>query len=92
MIAEKTVRRVVPFIYTNLAAILFLCASMAIRNVDALIYRIAFWTLSIALDFIVQIYTSRRGKNVPYRGSHLPERMGLFTIIVLGLSTLLLDI
>ena len=45
-----------------------------------------FWLLAIALDFAVPFTAGRYATEIPPRTHHLPERFGLFTIIVIGES------
>lgn len=42
------------------------------------------WGLALAIDFATPLLTSRHLARVPPDGAHLPERFGLFTIILIG--------
>ncbi|MBM0742828.1 low temperature requirement protein A [Phormidium sp. CLA17] len=46
--------------------------------------RFAFWAVGLAVDFATPLTAQRHQANVPPHLEHLPERFGLFTIIVLG--------
>lgn len=45
-----------------------------------------FWLLAIILDFAVPFTAGQYATKIPPRTHHLPERFGLFTIIVIGES------
>lgn len=46
--------------------------------------RYAFWALTIAMELAIPFSNLRATRQIPVDRSHLPERFGLFTIIVLG--------
>ena len=48
--------------------------------------RFAFWVIGLIIDFATPISTSKLTSKFSPHISHLPERMGLFTLIVLGES------
>lgn len=48
--------------------------------------RFIFWGIGLAIDFYTPFHLRERQKRVPLSVSHLPERFGLFTILVLGES------
>ncbi len=48
--------------------------------------RFAFWVLGLFVDFATPLSASKLQVQLPPHASHLPERMGLFTLIVLGES------
>ena len=48
--------------------------------------RFGLWVIGLIIDFATPIRTSKITSKVPPHISHLPERMGLFTLIVLGES------
>ncbi len=48
--------------------------------------RFAFWGLGLAIDFYTPFAVRKIQAKVPLDTSHLPERFGLFTILVLGES------
>ncbi len=48
--------------------------------------RFVIWTVAIAIDLITPWVMRREQAKVPLDTSHLPERFGLFTILVLGES------
>ena len=47
-------------------------------------FRFVLWVIGLAIDFITPITARTMLKQLPPHGEHLPERFGLFTIIVLG--------
>lgn len=49
-------------------------------------YRFALWGLGLAIDFATPLTAGVLHADIPPHPSHLPERFGLFTIIVLGES------
>lgn len=48
--------------------------------------RFAFWAIGLAVDFYTPFAVRKIQAKVPLDTSHLPERFGLFTILVLGES------
>jgi low temperature requirement protein LtrA len=50
--------------------------------------RYAIWALAIAVDLLTGLVAYLRGGDVPRHRSHMPERFGLFTLIVLGESVI----
>lgn len=48
--------------------------------------RFVMWGIGLAIDFYTPFHLRERQKRVPLSVSHLPERFGLFTILVLGES------
>ena len=46
--------------------------------------RFALWVLGLAVDFITPLTATEAIRQLPPHPEHLPERFGLFTIIVLG--------
>jgi low temperature requirement protein LtrA len=48
--------------------------------------RYALWTAGIVLEVLAPLVATRRGGGVPLHVEHLPERFGLFVILVLGES------
>ncbi|MEM6403166.1 MAG: low temperature requirement protein A, partial [Cyanobacteria bacterium P01_D01_bin.116] len=49
-------------------------------------WRFVLWTLGLILDFLIPLGTGQLATKIPPDISHVPERLGLFTIIVLGES------
>lgn len=47
-------------------------------------YRVALWALAIAVDLLTPVVAGARASGIPPHVAHVPERFGLFTIIVLG--------
>lgn len=47
-------------------------------------WRFGFWVLGLIIDFATPLICSKLQIQLPPHPSHLPERFGLFTIIVLG--------
>jgi low temperature requirement protein LtrA len=48
--------------------------------------RFAIWALALTVDVLTPLLTTRHLVNVPHDGAHLPERYGLFSIILIGES------
>jgi low temperature requirement protein LtrA len=48
--------------------------------------RLGLWTAALAVDFVTPFVVARHTHGVPPHPEHLPERFGLFTIILLGES------
>lgn len=44
------------------------------------------WAVGLFIDFVTPLFFNKRLKQVPVHSAHLPERLGLFMIIVLGES------
>jgi low temperature requirement protein LtrA len=51
-------------------------------------YRYWLWAVALAIDLGAPLASQERIRKVPIHGSHIPERVGLFTIIVFGESVL----
>ncbi|MEO6588421.1 MAG: low temperature requirement protein A [Pyrinomonadaceae bacterium] len=47
-------------------------------------FRYAIWAISILVELVTPIFNTRQIRMIPFDQSHIPERFGLFTIIVLG--------
>lgn len=47
-------------------------------------WRFVFWALGLIVDFATPLTASKLTVGLPPHAGHLPERLGLFTIIVLG--------
>jgi low temperature requirement protein LtrA len=68
----------------------FLCAAI-VWIISAFIpppFRFVLWGIGLAIDFATPISVGRLHSQFAPHISHLPERMGLFTIIVLGESVM----
>ena len=63
---------------SNLISIVLWSISIAV-NFD---YKVILWFISFGIDFALAIIL--RQKKMPFASNHLPERFGLFTIVVLG--------
>jgi low temperature requirement protein LtrA len=66
-------------------------ASILIFIVSAAVeppYRYWLWALALTIDLGTPLASGRRIRLVPIHASHIPERVGLFTIIVFGESVL----
>ncbi|MET1010207.1 MAG: low temperature requirement protein A, partial [Gaiellaceae bacterium] len=66
-------------------------ASIALFLVSAAVappYRYWLWALALAIDLGTPLASGTRIRVVPIHASHIPERVGLFTIIVFGESIL----
>jgi low temperature requirement protein LtrA len=66
-------------------------ASIVIFVVSAAVeppYRYWLWALALAIDLGTPLLSASRIRLVPIHTSHIPERVGLFTIIVFGESVL----
>jgi low temperature requirement protein LtrA len=51
-------------------------------------YRYWLWAVALVIDLGAPLASQERIRKVPIHGSHIPERVGLFTIIVFGESVL----
>ncbi|MBS3026166.1 MAG: low temperature requirement protein A [Dolichospermum sp. DET50] len=49
-------------------------------------WRFGFWVLGLLIEFMTPLGTGNLAVQIPPNMSHVPERLGLFTIIVLGES------
>ena len=66
-------------------------ASIALFLVSAAVeppYRYWLWAVALAIDLGTPLASQERIRQVPIHSSHIPERVGLFTIIVFGESVL----
>ena len=66
-------------------------ASIAIFLVSVAVeapYRYWLWALALIIDLGTPLASQERIRQVPIHASHIPERVGLFTIIVFGESVL----
>jgi low temperature requirement protein LtrA len=52
--------------------------------------RYALWALALALEMGMPVFSYSTFRSVPGHASHMPERFGLFTILVLGESVIIL--
>ena len=66
----------------SIAAIIWLISAFVIITE----IRFALWVIGLIIDFATPISTSKLTSKFAPHISHLPERMGLFTLIVLGES------
>jgi low temperature requirement protein LtrA len=66
----------------SIAAIIWLISAF----VPIIEIRFALWVIGLTIDFATPISTSKLTSKFAPHISHLPERMGLFTLIVLGES------
>jgi low temperature requirement protein LtrA len=67
------------------------CASIAIFLVSVAVeppYRYWLWAVALTIDLGAPLVSHERIRRVPIHASHIPERVGLFTIIVFGESVL----
>jgi low temperature requirement protein LtrA len=51
--------------------------------------RYALWIAGVAVELATPLLSSRAISRVPYHSSHIPERLGSFTIVVLGETVVL---
>jgi low temperature requirement protein LtrA len=66
-------------------------ASIALFLVSAAVeppYRYWIWAVALTIDLGTPLASAERIRQVPIHSSHIPERIGLFTIIVFGESVL----
>ena len=63
----------------GIAAAIWLASSMT-----PVPWRYALWTVALIVDLGTAVVASRHSVTVPPHASHLPERFGLFTLILLG--------
>lgn len=68
------------FIMGLSAAAIVLLASLLVSPP----YRYGFWALALLLELAVPFFNIKATRLIPIDRSHIPERLGLFTIIVLG--------
>ena len=72
------------YIPVFMASILIFLVSAAVEPP----YRYWLWALALTIDLGTPLLSGRRIRLVPIHASHIPERVGLFTIIVFGESVL----
>jgi hypothetical protein len=80
------------YVFVNMLSIILWGASLAFGSDAQRAARFSLWYISIVIELIVNI-AMKKNKQVSVAGSHLAERFGLFTLIILGMqptSTILL--
>ncbi len=65
----------------GIAALIWLASALA-----PVPMRYALWTIALAIDVGTALVTARHTRQLPPHAEHLPERFGLFTLILLGES------
>jgi len=65
----------------GIAALIWLASSLTPVPI-----RYALWTIALAIDLGTALVTARHTQPLPPHAEHLPERFGLFTLILLGES------
>jgi low temperature requirement protein LtrA len=65
----------------GIAAVIWLASSLTPAPV-----RYGFWAVALAIDVGTAVVTARHTQHLPPHADHLPERFGLFTLILLGES------
>ena len=65
----------------GIAALIWLASSLTPVPI-----RYGFWTIALAVDVGTALVTARHLRQLPPHAEHLPERFGLFTLILLGES------
>jgi low temperature requirement protein LtrA len=65
----------------GLAALIWLASSLTPVPI-----RYGLWTIALAIDLGTALVTARHTRHLPPHAEHLPERFGLFTLILLGES------
>jgi low temperature requirement protein LtrA len=78
-------RRLVTAHATGIGAVALLWLASALAPAPL---RFALWGVALALDIAIPMRLSRSGGRFPPHPEHLPERFGLFTIILLGESVI----
>ena len=79
--SEKLGVKTTAMIIQNAVAITIFGFSMF---AESSMVRIIIWLSSFVVDIIFNYWIITNTNHITFRGSHLPERVGLFTIIVLG--------
>ena len=73
-----------PLMLANTVSVVLFGASAAVM--EPLWTRSMVWLASILVDLAAHNYVTYGKKQLPFRGSHLPERMGLITMYVQHVS------
>ena len=81
-LARFRIRKYVPILTSSLLSIIMVACSTALR--DQYTARAILWGIAMIQEAMAHLYAFHVGGQVPFKGSHLPERMGLFTIVVIG--------
>ncbi|KAJ2964811.1 hypothetical protein NQZ79_g342 [Umbelopsis isabellina] len=71
------------YVFVNLLSIILWGASLAFGSDAQRASRFSLWYISIVIELLVNI-ALKKNKQVSVAGSHLAERFGLFTLIILG--------
>ncbi|KAM3581438.1 hypothetical protein VKS41_006263 [Umbelopsis sp. WA50703] len=71
------------YVFVNMLSIILWGASLAFGSDAQRAARFSLWYISIVIELIVNI-AMKKNKQVSVAGSHLAERFGLFTLIILG--------
>jgi low temperature requirement protein LtrA len=83
-IRARHVRRARPYA-TSMAAALTVAASLWLASaMTPAPARFWLWAIALTVDVLTPLMTSRFAAEIPPHPEHLPERFGLFTIILLG--------
>jgi len=71
------------YVFVNLLSIILWGASLAFGSDSQKASRFGLWYVSILIELLVNV-AMKKNKQVSVAGSHLAERFGLFTLIILG--------
>lgn len=74
------------YVFVNLLSIILWGASLAFGSDAQRASRFSLWYVSIVIELLVNI-ALKKNRQVSVAGSHLAERFGLFTLIILGIIT-----
>jgi low temperature requirement protein LtrA len=75
-------QRYIPILSSSFLTIVLVASSIGLG--DMYTSRAIMWGVAMLQEAIAHLYSFSVGYQTPFKGSHLPERMGLFTIIVIG--------
>lgn len=71
------------YVFVNMLSVILWGASLAFGSDDQKASRFTLWYISILIELLVNV-AMKKNKQVSVAGSHLAERFGLFTLIILG--------
>lgn len=74
------------YVATNMISIILWGVSLLFSSDSQKAGRFSLWYVSILIELVVNV-AMKKNKQVSVAGSHLAERFGLFTLIILGKLT-----